>query len=360
MTARRPRDPGPKPAEDPPTTPDAASAWRTFEARLAAVLETMEPATYLVLSIVRAAGREAGHFVQFAHGGAGGFRAEAASSHYLAPALALTPAQEDRLGAIGWQRPGAHPAARNFHREWPTPQPGVEIAAFAVRTLRDVYGVVSPDELRYRHGAFPTHLRPVEAPDLGILPDIPDVAEAPATAATGSAETGSAAAGSTAAPVTPAAPGGDGGPGEKPQVPDADVTLHLAAALVEFLGGAGLKPDVGGDIPIRVGSALMFVRPLAGRPPLVQLFSPLVRGVDLTPALLEALNDINRRILFGRAFWTDREVVVAMELTAIGISAEQIAFACVQLGNLADHLDDELRGRFGGSTVFEVHKALVN
>lgn len=34
--------------------------------------------------------------------------------------------------------------------------------------------------------------------------------------------------------------------------------------------------------------------------------------------------------------------------------------ACVQLGNLADHLDDELRGRFGGSTVFEAHRTLVN
>jgi hypothetical protein len=44
----------------------------------------------------------------------------------------------------------------------------------------------------------------------------------------------------------------------------------------------------------------------------------------------------------------------------VGISPPQIAFACVQLGNLADHLDDVLRGRFGGTTVFEVPRTLVN
>lgn len=349
MTARRPRDRKPKPAEAPGTPSDPATAWLAFEARLEAVLATLEPATYLVLSIVHDTGRDAGHFVQFAHGGASGFRAEAASSHYLAPALALTLAQEERLAAIGWQPPGGHPAARNFHREWPTPQPAAEIAAFAIRTLRDVYGVASPGELRYRHGAFPAHLGPVETPDLGIAPDVPDAPAAPGPAAP-----------DQNAPAPAVGPGAPRGAGETPETAEEDVARGLATALAEFIGGADLKTDEEGDIPIRVGSALMFVRPLAGRPPLIQFFSPLVRGVDLTPALLEALNGINRSILFGRAFWTDREVVVAMELTAIGISAEQIAFACVQLGNLADHLDDELRGRFGGSTVFEVHRTLMN
>ena len=51
--------------------------------------------------------------------------------------------------------------------------------------------------------------------------------------------------------------------------------------------------------------------------------------------LLEALNEINRRILFGRIFWGHRGVVVAMEITGIGLTPEQVSFACVQLGNLA-------------------------
>jgi hypothetical protein len=218
-------------------------------------------------------------------------------------------------------------------REWEEPVPFKEVAAIAVQTLREVYGATAPDDLRYRSGGFPAHHGPVPDPGLGIPPD-------------------RQASDFPAAVMVP----GQTHPGPEPDEAEA----ALQTALAEFIAGASLVADSDGDIPIRVGSALMFVRPVAGRPPLLQLFSPLVSGVDMTPALLDALNDINRRVLFGRVFWADREVVVSMELTSVGLTAAQIAFACVQLGNLADHLDDVLRGRFGGRTMFEVPKALMN
>lgn len=312
---------------------DPNSAWRAFEARLAAALAAMEHATYLVVSLAEMARTGASAYVQFAQGGLLGFRAEAAGNHFLPPGHGLGPAQEDRLAMLGWQQPGSASQGRNWVREWQEPVPFAEVASVAVHTLREVYGAADPSELRYRSGAFPSHHGPVPNPDLGIEPDRPAGTAPTATVVAGHAH---------------------------PALEANEAEAALKGALTEFIAGADLVPDEDGDLPIRVGSALMFVRPLGGKPPLLQLFSPLVSGVDLTPALLDALNDINRNLLFGRVFWTEREVVVSMELTAVGISAPQIAFACVQLGNLADHLDDVLRGRFGGRTMFEVPKTLMN
>ncbi len=311
---------------------DPGGVWTAFEARLAAALAHMEHATYLVVSLAAEPRAGASAYVQFAQGGLLGFRAEAAGNHWLPPGHGLGPAKEERLAALGWQRPAPASQGRNWTREWQEPVPFAEVAEVAVRTLREVYGAASPDDLRYRSGGFPAHHGPVPEPDLGIAPDRP-IPEHPAA-------------------VVPDQ--------SHPSAEPDQAAASLDAALAEFIAGASLVPDRDGDLPIRVGSALMFVRPVAGRPPLLQVFAPLVSGVDLTPALLESLNDINRNILFGRVFWTEREVVVSMELTAVGVTTAQIAFACVQLGNLADHLDDVLRGRFGGRTMFEMPKTLVN
>ncbi len=323
----------------------ADGTWSALTTRLAVALERLEPETFLVLSVDGDA-TAAGLYVQFARVGTTGLLAEAASNTYLAPSLALTTEQEQGLAALGWTQPedGAV-IGRNFSRRWTAPVPVTDVAELAVRTLREVFEAASPDALRYRSGAFPGHTAPVPSPDLGIEADRPE----PRLGAAGQL------AGPAGEPsgVAPAA-------ADEPLHADDEVTRRLAAALSAFALGANLAPDGDGDIPIRIGSALMFVRAMGGRPPLVQVFSPIVRNVDATPALLEALNDVNRQVLFGRAFWTQREIVVAMEITAIGISPEQIAFACVQLGNLADDLDDRLRGRFGGTTVFEERHQLLN
>jgi hypothetical protein len=307
-------------------------AWAAFEERLVKALTAMEHATYLIVSLAGDPRPGASAYVQFAQGGLLGFRAEAAGNHWLPPGHGLGPAQEERLAALGWQSPGAASEGRNWVREWQDPVPFPEVAAMAVRTLREVYGATTPGDLRYRSGGFPAHQGAVPDPHLDIPPDRP----------------------------IPEHPGSPAVAGRHPAPEPDEAAASLQSALAQFVAGADLVPDRDGDLPIRVGSALMFVRAVAGRPPLIQVFAPLVSGVDLTPALLESLNDINRHILFGRVFWTDREVVVSMELTAVGISSPQIAFACVQLGNLADHLDDVLRGRFGGRTMFEVPKTLVN
>ena len=72
----------------------------------------------------------------------------------------------------------------------------------------------------------------------------------------------------------------------------------------EFLGVEELKVLDDGTIPIRAGSSAVNVRlleGLAGGHPLLQVSSPMLRGVKPSPELLEKLNDMNASFSFARA-----------------------------------------------------------
>lgn len=130
--------------------------------------------------------------------------------------------------------------------------------------------------------------------------------------------------------------------------------------LAQVLDKDELITDDDGEWPVRAGSAIVIVRVVEGLPPALQLYSPVLRGVATTADLFDALNEINGRIRYGRVFVANHVVVVAMELPAVDLTATHIAFACAQLGNLADHMDDTLRGRFGGEVAFDPNPRLVN
>jgi hypothetical protein len=298
-------------------------SWEQFEGRLEAVLGRMAARSYLILSS-RADG-EIVYYVQFAQGGRGGFRAEAESNNFLAGRWALSPAQEEQLAQLGWQCPMPGDSDLNFMRQWPTPAPYAEIARLAVRSLREVYGIGRPSELVYRR--FAKRGPDFAEPELGIAPER-------ATTPTGRVQ------------------------GAAPRL--AELIPLVERAVKGFLGTDEIVRDKDGDIPIRQGSALLYVRTMDGTPPVVRVFSLVLRGVESSQQLLEALNEINGKIMFGRVLWAADRVIVSAEVPAVGISTEQIAFACLQIGALADHLDDELGDRFGGEKMFDGPKKLVN
>jgi hypothetical protein len=127
--------------------------WDDFEARLVASLE-----------------RKSLYFVQFAQGGRAGFLAEAVSNRYLTGSAQLAPDQEEAMGALGWQFPDHHATKpENFSRQWPMPAPFADVAALAVRTLREAYAVERPADLVYRRFTrdghdFAAYFAPIRSP----------------------------------------------------------------------------------------------------------------------------------------------------------------------------------------------------
>ncbi len=302
-----------------------AAAWDAFEERLAAVLERMAVDSHLVLSTRDA--QDGTYRVRFAQGGRPGFRAQAVSNRSLPPPRALSPAQEERLGALGWQWPSDHCGDhRDFSRQWPMPAPFPEVARLAVVTLREVYGVERPTDLAYAR--FDEAGRTFLEPALGI----------------------EARSGSWAAQ----------GHGAGTARDDVEVAERLDEALGEYLRTDQLVRDDDGDVRIRSGSAVVFVRLLPGPPPVVRVFSPILRGVAPSPELLSAVNEVNASVVYVRALCAADGVFLAMEIPAQAVDAERVGHACAEVGNLADVLDGELRERFGGKTAFEDTPRLLN
>jgi hypothetical protein len=125
--------------------------------------------------------------------------------------------------------------------------------------------------------------------------------------------------------------------------------------VAEYLGIEKVQVWEDGTIPIRSGSTIVNVRLVQGENPsrpILQVYSPLLSELDSSPELLTKLNEVNANLTFVRAFWTDRQVILAMELLAETLDRDQVAHA-VSLVSLAGNFwDSELNKAFGGKTYF--------
>jgi len=305
----------------------SAATWDAFEQRLAAVLRRMAVDTYLIVSTRDA--EDAAYYVQFAQRGRPGFRAEAVSNSFLAGARALSPAQEEHLGRLGWQWPSADgPEDRNFSRQWPQHAPFRDVARLAVRTLRDVYGTRRPSDLVYRR--FDDAGRDFAEPDLGI----------PAEAA------------------HPAHPARTAALARTPGAAEFDALVDRGVRA--FLCVDHLVRDEDGDIPIRTEDAFIIVRTLDGPSPAVRVFSPVLRGAAPTYDLLSAVNAVNGRLLYARALWAAGDVIVATEVPAAHATESLVGLACAEIASLAGSLSHELGARFGAEGPARERRPLVD
>lgn len=132
------------------------------------------------------------------------------------------------------------------------------------------------------------------------------------------------------------------------------VRPYVEKLMQELLGVPELLVWDDGTIPVRVGSAGVYVR--VARPKeqaIVHVYSPMLRGVQRTPQLLERLNEINATSFFARTFWADEQVFVAVDLVADALDKEELQVALDVVSGFADHWDTQLKGAFGGETAFE-------
>lgn len=110
--------------------------------------------------------------------------------------------------------------------------------------------------------------------------------------------------------------------------------------------------DHDGDIPIRSGSAMVFVR-ISADLPIVELFSPLLLGVAGDALALERLNRVNRSLRFARLTWSRGTVLAGHEIWCEPFVPELLMRAVEMMMELADQLDDGLRAELGGRGFFE-------
>lgn len=292
--------------------------WPEFQRRLATALSALSDGQYLVIST-----QYGNDFVRFA-ATADGLRAEAVSARFLECDERYSEQQLADLAALGWQPPTASDPSQvepggsvNYFADFDAPVPFEQVAEMAVATLADVQHVSGPDDLRYR--AFDDDGREI------LLPTLELAREVGAEADTGEAP----------------------GPAESFE----DVRRRVRDLVRELADNHDIDYDDDGDLVLRFGSAVVFVRVIE-QPLLVRVLSPVLEDVDVGPGLVDRLNDLNGQVHFARLVLVGATVWAAIDLFCLPLEPAHVAYALRLVGEVADELDDALQREFGDKTFF--------
>ncbi|MEW2357610.1 YbjN domain-containing protein [Spirillospora sp. NPDC029432] len=128
---------------------------------------------------------------------------------------------------------------------------------------------------------------------------------------------------------------------------------HVEKILATYLETDEVVFDEQGDVPIRRGSALYYVRVGRTEPYRVEVVSSVLSGVEETFELLKALNEINAGIYGIQAYYRGGRVIFSTDMLADTLQAEELERACALISGAADKYDDELQAKFGGKKTFE-------
>lgn len=295
-----------------------ATAWETFSERLAEVVSVIDDGGQLTIGTMSASDDPA-PFIRFTHveGDPDLILVEAASNASLGDGFQLTGDQLDEMEAAGWEPPratGEHPSA-NFSKLVPQERSDT-IAVLATSTLWTVYGVqhpvfLAPDQLA-------EILRPEPPSDEQAAPDSEFDAD-------------------DFVSVMPR--------------DQAHLDELITTELTDLFGHPPLR-DADGDITIRVGSSLVFVRTTPAADEVV-LFSVMVHDVEGRSRAVEVLNDLNVEAKYGRfALFRDR-VFVTMSLLAHPFVPAHLLRGLRIISRMADEMDDSLAAKLRGRTTFE-------
>ena len=112
-----------------------------------------------------------------------------------------------------------------------------------------------------------------------------------------------------------------------------------------------LPVDKDGDIGIRSGSAMVFVR-VRDNPPLVDVFSPVLTDIDANEQLYAKLSELTHRMPIGRLYCASDTVWASVPVFGRDFQATHLMLAVQVMTGLADELDDRLHGEFGGKRFF--------
>lgn len=288
-----------------------AQAWADFQVRLSEIISVIDDSADLTISAATASD-DPGPFVAFHSPVRDRVRCEAASNAALGEDFQLTAEQLSQMERLGWQPPtstGDQPCA-NFWVEQ-AQEESDRLSELAVAALRDVYGVQHPVFLA------PDQLAEVLQP----------------------------------AP-TPIEPGVRFGTELTGAVPTSRLQLDglVDAELTEMYGHPPIRDDVG-DVAIRVGSTMLFLR-TSDDAQEVMVFSAVVHDVSGRSRAAEVLNDLNVEARWVKFQLVRDRVFVGYSVQAQPFVAAHLHQAVRIVSQVADGIDDVLADKLHGRTTF--------
>jgi hypothetical protein len=301
-----------------------AQAWAEFQDRLSEVITMIDDTADLTIGTA-SEGKGPPPFVRLSSPRPGVIRCEAASNAVLGDDFQLSAELLDGMERLGWQPPtigeqdsptGPIRPTPNFWIEFPQLESD-RISELAVVALRDVYGVqhpvfLAPDQLAEA-------LQPMQVP---IEND----------AAIKAVQTSQVDLGATM-------------PRDQEHLNDL-----VDAELAEIYGYPPIR-DADGDVAIRVGSTMLFLRTSTDGQEVV-LFAPVVHDIAGRSRATEVLNDLN-----VEARWVKFQLIKDRVFVTISVLAQPFAPAHLRqavriLSDVADGIDNDLAAKLNGRTTF--------
>ena len=310
---------------DDPATMDLAAkvdqAWLDFQDALAGALAALPEsvaALDLTLDPTAAEQGDAFYTVTVDVSERGQLRAFAVSNRMLPREHQLSLQRLGDVIALGWSPPGVVPGSgERFGLVLPATET-VRLAKIITRTLREVYGSPHPAFLLY-----------VAVSEDGSAVKMPPLGVARSEEGEGVPQLGHLGLAS---------------------VPLAQRVPMVLAAMLK-VAPETLPVDADGDIGIRSGSAMVFVR-VRDQPPLVEVISPVLTQVSENQRLYQRLSELTHRMPIGRLYWAGETVWAGITVFGRDFQATHLMLAVQVMTGLADELDDRLAGEFGGHRFF--------
>ena len=128
------------------------------------------------------------------------------------------------------------------------------------------------------------------------------------------------------------------------------VQSHIEVLMAQMLETDDLKINPCNEIPVFYRSAVYKVRvsPSPQPAPHVEVFAVALDEIDPDPGLYEALNSINRKLSHARAFYSERQVIIAGELYGETLDLPELRCTCDEVAAVADYEGLRLAAVYGG------------
>jgi hypothetical protein len=319
---------------DEPTTADlrlkVTDAWREFAGALAKLIPTLAPGAHIDVTLdPTASGTGAAVYsISMRTLDDGVLEALAVGNAELPEGFRLDRAAVADMVALGWSPPGVLPDSGESFGLRTSVDAAVTVATIVSRTLRDVYGAPHPAFLVYL--VHDIDDEPIDTVPLGTARHEPNLEEGFG----GEDLQGVAALAHAAEEAIP--------------LPER---VRTVIATMSKTTVDQLQEDADGDIGIRAGSAMVFVR-VRDNPPLVDVFSPILTEIEPTEQLYTKLSELTNRMPIGRLYVAQDTVWASIPVFGRNFQASHLMLAVQVMTGLADELDDRLHGEFGGKRFF--------
>ncbi|SDT73906.1 T3SS (YopN, CesT) and YbjN peptide-binding chaperone 1 [Actinoplanes derwentensis] len=320
-----------------PTTADlrakVTQAWREFASALAGLLPGLQPGSYVDLTLDPTASGTgtAVYSVSIRVLADGVVEALAVGNAALPQEFRMNRATVADLVALGWSPPGVLAGSGDSFGLRSSQDKAIQLATVVSRTLRDVYGAPHPAFLVYL--VHDDEDEPIDASPLGTARHEPSI-DLALDALGGESALDRALAGVSAEDLVP-----------------LEERVRTVVATMSKTTVDQLQVDADGDIGIRAGSAMVFVR-IRDNPPLVDVFSPILTEVEPTEQLYVKLSELTNRMPIGRLYCAQDTVWASIPVFGRNFQSIHLMLAVQVMTGLADELDDRLHGEFGGKRFF--------